>query len=943
MKRFSTRTCVTSLVVVALASVATAASFDANFADYAAGEVLSQKGTTGGAWQLQVGGGVPSTVEDGGRMALNILSPKGLVFAADEEPNGPLETMDYTFAFAGFLTDPGEVPTDTLATFSPGRFPDGRTGFYAVGDGRWQELSSDGLSLAIGDWVSVRVAFRMAGDVKFVSYFVRRGEVWTQLANPTGRTWFRAGKSDRQTRESEFVGTCRLASLAGEDREGESPRTLYWVGGTDGDFTDTNGWSLERDGEPSGFAPQAGDVALLTGGVMFSDGTSSAMTHDLALEIGEDGSPSIIGGSVESGLSVDVSRPRIGKPLEVTSTGLFDYRPKLLCNWTRGDFRKAWEREPLSTGASYSPTTDDCEHWLRVTAEDGSGGTLAKEFYFSTLPVCYVTTLDGLTPTAAKEEHEASVTIQGNADYKLQYDGLASVKVRGNSTKNYVKKPYKLKLDKKTSLFGIPKNKHWVLLANYNDLSQLRNKLAYDFANEIGNQGMRSTWVQCVLNGDFIGTYQLCEHIRVGSDRVNIYDWEDEAGSYGASDTDFSAIDRLLETAPGSVDISGGYLFEFSEEYDELTKFTINAGKLEMRTMLNKPEYLYTSARMTDFCRDFLQNYFDACTSADRKSAGGRHYSEYCDVDSMVSFFLVNELFANNDATKKSRYAHLDRGGKLVWGPVWDFDWGSQSIVTGDNSEEWACAKDAQGESSRKYSMFKEWASDFYFCKRLRAKYQAVRERYAAIFADGGDVDRYAKVLQHPCETNDARWPRERTFGEDIKILKAYHARRLVWLDRQFETVDTLIESLHCSIQTNPSTYDSTAMTDPTTDSAGNVVPAVPLDWLRAAGEGADPSYGYASKAELQEAVVKVPSVWGKPVALWQDYVAGTDPDPASPDAMLRITKIGLEGGMPVIKWQPDLGSKRLYTIEGTENLVSPNWHERTSADRFFRVRVDIP
>ena len=198
-------------------------------------------------------------------------------------------------------------------------------------------------------------------------------------------------------------------------------------------------------------------------------------------------------------------------------------------------------------------------------------------------------------------------------------------------------------------MFGMGKSKHWVMLANYNDIAQMRNKLAYDFANEIGSLGMDSTWVQCVLNGEFTGTYQFCEHVRVGSGRVEIFDWEDAV----ADKTDLSGIDPEVE------DISGGYLFEFSSEMDELTKFTTKSGYLSLPTMVNSPEYLYTNPAMLQYCKDFLQNYWDACTSADRRSKEGRHYSEYCDVDSMVHFFLVEELFA--DSLSDCTVARWDR------------------------------------------------------------------------------------------------------------------------------------------------------------------------------------------------------------------------------------------------------------------------------------------
>jgi hypothetical protein len=68
-----------------------------------------------------------------------------------------------------------------------------------------------------------------------------------------------------------------------------------------------------------------------------------------------------------------------------------------------------------------------------------------------------------------------------------------------------------------------------VLLANYLDESLQRNTLAYNLSGAMGMEQMETVFVDVVLNGDFVGNYQLCENIRVDPTRVDIFDWEDEA------------------------------------------------------------------------------------------------------------------------------------------------------------------------------------------------------------------------------------------------------------------------------------------------------------------------------------------------------------------------------------------------------------------------------
>ena len=55
-----------------------------------------------------------------------------------------------------------------------------------------------------------------------------------------------------------------------------------------------------------------------------------------------------------------------------------------------------------------------------------------------------------------------------------------------------------------------------------------------------------------------------------------------------------------------------------------------------------------------------------------------RFYASYIDLQSFVDYLFVYELSMNDEMWKpKSVYMHKARLGKLVAGPVWDFDWGT--------------------------------------------------------------------------------------------------------------------------------------------------------------------------------------------------------------------------------------------------------------------------
>src|SRR5690606_15556857 len=49
-------------------------------------------------------------------------------------------------------------------------------------------------------------------------------------------------------------------------------------------------------------------------------------------------------------------------------------------------------------------------------------------------------------------------------------------------------------------------------------------------------------------------------------------------------------------------------------------------------------------------------------------------YEAFIDVGSFVDHFIINELSRHLDANVRSTYFHKDRGGKIVAGPLWDFN-----------------------------------------------------------------------------------------------------------------------------------------------------------------------------------------------------------------------------------------------------------------------------
>lgn len=59
------------------------------------------------------------------------------------------------------------------------------------------------------------------------------------------------------------------------------------------------------------------------------------------------------------------------------------------------------------------------------------------------------------------------------------YEGTTQIRGRGNSTWEMPKKPYRLKLDKKSVILGLGEERDWILLANYIDPTLMLNAVAF--------------------------------------------------------------------------------------------------------------------------------------------------------------------------------------------------------------------------------------------------------------------------------------------------------------------------------------------------------------------------------------------------------------------------------------------------------------------------------
>ena len=518
------------------------------------------------------------------------------------------------------------------------------------------------------------------------------------------------------------------------------------------------------------------------------------------------------------GFSAAFSGPyaKVGQPMTVeveNAAGAVSY------TWTV-------DGKTVGTGSSYTPTEDDLMKWITVTVKSGSDSQELKMF-FSTLPVVYINTENG-APIVSKETYiDATLTIQGNETYNTGttklYNGATEIRGRGNSTWSQPKKPYRLKLDKKTDLLGMGKSKHWVLLANYLDESLQRNTLAYNLSGAMGMEQMETVFVDVVLNGDFVGNYQLCENIRVDPTRVDIFDWEsfaeDAAGVIAdavgmdkdtAGDLEEYMAENMGWITSGTVtfngsayaiadypeievpSISGGYLLELDEYYDEVSKFkTYNNQPI----MFKNPEFVGTNKDMMNYVQNYVQAFEDAVTSDSYTSIyEGKtlHYSDLYDMDALVDYWLINEIFFNEELNKKSTYMYKDIDGLMYMGPIWDMDWSSGGEGQTYHTEQWATryySTNAQANNWYKYLIQDPW-----FFMKAQERYWEIRNDQVADMMQ--EIDSNYELLKESAAGNGERWGYGSDYKKYVDNLRNWFNSHLKWLDEQMATQESLRNSL---------------------------------------------------------------------------------------------------------------------------------------------------
>lgn len=239
---------------------------------------------------------------------------------------------------------------------------------------------------------------------------------------------------------------------------------------------------------------------------------------------------------------------------------------------------------------------------------------------------CWLT-VTGLSVVSIETEADADAEIFGGSAYfwdsstKVDWtsSSILEANIRGNTSRTYEKKGYKLSLKKqnkngeivedKKSLFGLRNDDEWLLNAMYSDSSKIRDKLSADIWAEIGAYqeefpeayfGTRMTYVEVFFNHEYWGLYVLMEPVDSKQlDRTKEGEGGQEEYSYKSVTPQDVSTEELLNQETYGETLSG-FELKGSHTVIDRTSWEPLLSYLELRDLSDDEAFAAAASELTD-------------------------------------------------------------------------------------------------------------------------------------------------------------------------------------------------------------------------------------------------------------------------------------------------------------------------------------------------------
>ena len=400
---------------------------------------------------------------------------------------------------------------------------------------------------------------------------------------------------------------------------------------------------------------------------------------------------------------------------------------------------------------------------LEFYGHPGAGDN-SRLYQLTNLPTVSIHTLNNEIPYDKEHQIESQLMIISNDGTRLLSEP-GTTRERGNGSRTFPKKPWRIKFDKKQSVLDAPaKAKKWTLLNNYSDKTLFRNLLAFELSRQMGlPYTPYGTAVDVLMNGEYKGCYQLCDQVEINTNRVNI--------------TEMTPDDNQ-----GSA-LTGGYLIEV-DAYANQEVSWFKSGKGNPVTIKSPDEDEITANQ-----KQYITNFFNQME---------KQWATYLDVNSFLRHFLVGELSGNTD-TYWSVFMYKERDEDLLHvGPVWDFDlaFENDNRTYPINKKTKYVYQDGGSCAGNMRTFVNNIVNDASAGSQLLAIWGEARQaglNEENLFAF---IDRWAAELEQSQRLNFLRWPVMNqkvqknpviwgSYQAEVDNVKNFLKERLVWMDKK--------------------------------------------------------------------------------------------------------------------------------------------------------------
>ncbi len=413
-------------------------------------------------------------------------------------------------------------------------------------------------------------------------------------------------------------------------------------------------------------------------------------------------------------------------------------------------------------------------------------------FYRPTnLPLVAVHIADNAEPQDKVTDLACTVTLIPADENDTIKTKAATIRLRGNASMGFPKKPYRIKFDKKHHVFGSPASaKKWTLINNYGDKTLMRNILAFEASRRFEMEYTPfCVPVDVMVNGEYKGCYQLCDQVEAGAGRIE--------------------VEEMDASCTSGEELTGGYHIEADAyAYEEECYFYSSRGT---PVTVKYPD----SDDITCEQSDYIRGQFNAMEAAAYASdfTGDTGYRAYLDITSFLRHFLVGEFSGNTD-TYWSTHMYKHRGDERFYvGPVWDFDiaFENDNRTYPVNSHSDYVYTYGSSAGDMKSLVDRIIKSDGRTLGELREMWADAR-RNKGMDADSflEYVDETADLLDASQRLNFIRWPilssmvhqnwqAAGSYEGEVEIVKNFVRERFDWLDEKLSYSAAGIDNLTAS------------------------------------------------------------------------------------------------------------------------------------------------